>query len=501
MEQLMDRAQMRRLDQETIETYGIPSMVLMERAALAVAEEMEARHLVSGRVLVVCGSGNNGGDGFALARILQERGAQAEAVFVGRDPSMTAECRMQRQICENCKVKVSSKFEPAEYTTIVDALLGIGLSRAVEGRYREAVGWMNRQRAVRVSIDIPSGVSADTGEILGDAVQADLTVTFACKKPGQLRYPGAAYCGELVCRAIGMRVPAFGTPGASNRFTFGREDLERLPARKPGAHKGTFGKVLLVAGSKGMSGAACLGARAAYRTGCGLVRVFTPECNRQVLQTVVPEAVVETYEDEAEGTEQLFCAMAWADVMGIGPGLGTSPGAKRLLEAALNFQGPLVLDADALNLLSADPSLWEKRTATEATVITPHLGELARLTGQNSRALSGTLLAVCEQFAKSHGVICVGKDARTVVTDGVRTYLNTSGNSGMATGGAGDVLTGVLLGLLAQGMQPLEAACLGVYVHGLAGDCARETHGEYSMMAGDLTEGIEKVLSRRWKEI
>ncbi|MDO4321623.1 MAG: NAD(P)H-hydrate dehydratase [Lachnospiraceae bacterium] len=492
MEFLLNSAQMKQCDGDTIERIGIPSLVLMERASLCVVEEMQRAGLDLGSVLVICGSGNNGGDGFAAARILDERGIRVNIAFVGREQSLSEETRIQKKICENCGIKISTNFMHREYTTIVDAVFGIGLSRAVEGSYADVIDWVNQQDAAVVAVDIPSGISADTGEVLGTAVKADLTVTFAYRKIGQILYPGAEYCGKVVCRDIGIlgkRFPEKSFPV----FTYGKEDLQRAPLRRPYSNKGTYGKVLLIAGSEGMSGAACMSALAAYRTGCGLVRVFTPACNRAVVQTYLPEAVVTAWEGTNFPKEQLLEALSWSDVTGIGPGLGKGEVQREILAYVLqHYDRPLVIDADGLNLLSEDAELLYETKAP--VILTPHIGEMMRLTASTKDEILGDILLTARRFAGEYQVICALKDARTVVSDGVRTYVNTSGNSGMATGGSGDVLTGVICGLLAQRMTPFDAAALGVYLHGCAGDRAREERGAYGMTAGDITEQLGNVL-------
>ncbi len=492
MEFLLNAELMKRCDRDTIEKIGIPSLVLMERAALGVAEELTAGGFDLSSVLVLCGSGNNGGDGFAVARILEERGVRVTAAFVGREESMTAETAAQRRICENCGIKISSNFMNHEYTVIVDAMFGVGLSRPVEGRYAELVDWVNQQGCAVVAVDIPSGVSADSGRVLGAAVRADLTVTFAYRKIGQILYPGAQYCGRVVCRDIGIRIGR-SYSGLPSMFTYGEEDLERAPKRRPYSNKGTYGKVLLIAGSQGMSGAAVLAATAAYRSGCGLVRVFTPECNRTVLQTALPEAIVTAWDPRQPSLEELERALQWSDVAGFGSGCGTGPAARRLLDYVLrHYRKPLVIDADGLNLLAEGPELLYE---TEAPVIlTPHVGEMMRLTDGTKEEVLEDILRSARQFAREYKVICALKDARTVVSDGVRTFVNTSGNHGMAAGGSGDVLAGVICGLLAQGMTPFDAAAFGVYLHGLAGDRARREYGAYGMLAGEIARAVGEVL-------
>lgn len=493
MEFLLNADQMKRLDAGTIRQIGIPSAVLMERAALSVVEEMNRCGCDLRSVLVVCGSGNNGGDGLAIARLLDEQGVNVSVDFVGRVESMTEETALQKKICENCGIKIRRNYALREYTTIVDAIFGIGLSRPVGGEYASVVEWINHQDAYVVSVDIPSGVCADDGRILGCAVRADLTVTFAYRKLGQVLYPGAEYCGRVVCRDIGITADRFAT-GIPTVFTYGEEDLQRIAHRRAYSNKGTYGRVLLIAGSRGMSGAACLAALASYRCGSGLVRVFTPECNREVIQTYLPEAVVTVYDPEDFPEEMLLDALDWSDVAGIGPGLGTDEIAAALLTRVLDcYTKPLVIDADGLNLLARDIA---GRSFRSPVIVTPHVGEMLRLTGCAKEELLADLTGAARTFAAQHGVICALKDARTVVSDGAQTYVNCSGNNGMAVAGSGDILTGVICGLLAQGMQPFEAASLGVYLHGLAGDLAQERLGAYGMIARDIAGAVGEVLKK-----
>lgn len=492
MEVLLNSAQMKACDQAAIYKTGIPSMVLMERAALSVVDEMMAGGLNLTSVLVVCGSGNNGGDGFAIARLLKERDVSVTLAFVGKETSMTEETALQKQICENCGIKICTNFQEREYTTIVDAIFGIGLSRAIEGGYAQVIEWMNRSPAQIVAVDIPSGISADTGKVLGTAVRAALTVTFAFRKPGQILYPGTEYCGKLICRRIGISLERGMVPAA---FTYTEEDLGKVARRRAYSNKGSYGKVLLIAGSRGMSGAAYLSALSAYRSGTGLVRILTPECNREIIQNCLPEAMVTSYDSSQDAVGKLRELFFWADVIGIGPGVGTGPVSEELLNCVLKESTlPLVIDADGLNLLAKQPSLLNQ--AKGPVIVTPHVGEMMRLTGKDKTEITGNLMECTREYAKQNQVICVLKDARTAVSDGGQIYLNTSGNHGMAVGGSGDVLTGVICGLLSQGMQPFEAAAEGVFIHGLAGDLARKQSSAYGMIAGDIADQIGVVLKK-----
>ncbi len=496
MEYILNASEMKECDRYAIEEIGIPSLVLMERAALAVVDEILNRYPNPGKILVICGSGNNGADGFAAARLLRERGCEADLLFAGHEASLSEECRTQREICQRLRIpefSCSDRPEPDldRYDLILDALFGIGLSREISGFCKDLIRSVNQCRAVKAAVDIPSGVCADNGAVLGCAVHADLTVTFAARKIGHLLYPGTEYCGQVICRQIGIPVP-------NDRKTTAPDfrDLAHLPVRPGYSNKGSFGKVLLIAGTEGMSGAACLAGLAAYRTGCGLVRIYTPECNRIPVQTLLPEAVVTVYHQEEDAVTGLEALCRWADTVAVGPGIGTGQISEQILERLLEvWDGPLVLDADALNLLSARRDLLAGlKSRRIPAILTPHIGEMMRLTGSTKEQLLSGLIESCTGFARKYSLICVQKDARTIVSDGARVCINESGNNGMAAGGSGDVLTGLLASLLAQGMPPFAAASVGVYLHGLAGDRAAAKLGRHGMIARDLADSIADVL-------
>ena len=401
MEFLVTAAQMKQCDEYTIHSTGIPSMVLMERAALAVVDEMEREKLDMSSVLVICGSGNNGGDGFAIARLLDERGIRVTAAFEGKESSLTEETFKQKNICARCGINPCSNYRNREYTVIVDALFGVGLSRPVEGKYAELIEWMNRQHAVRVSVDIPSGISADTGRIMGTALRADLTVTFAYRKLGHILYPGTEYCGKVSRRDIG--ITADGLRSAAAAFTYGEDDLSRAAQRHPRSHKGTYGKVLLIAGSRGMGGAAVLAGRAAYRSGCGLVRIFTHESNRLIVQSCIPEAIVSVWENEEELETKLKEALAWSDTAGIGPGLGRGRAQRKMIRFVLeHYEKPLVVDADGLNELCSCPELLLRTRAK--VILTPHIVEMERFSGRTEQSCMSTRPGTAEWRRADQGM-------------------------------------------------------------------------------------------------
>ncbi|WP_449598339.1 NAD(P)H-hydrate dehydratase [Niallia sp. Marseille-Q9988] len=491
MEYLLNCEEMKRCDVTTIQKIGMPSMVLMERAALSVVEELDSFDLT--RVLVVCGSGNNGADGYAVARLLHLQNIKVDVLFVGDEQKRTTENKQQQKIAEYYGVSSEKKIENNPYTTIVDALFGIGLSRPLSGKYLEIIEQVNQAEGEILSVDIPSGISADNGKVMGNAIKATRTVTFAFRKLGLVLYPGADYAGVVKVKDIG--ITARGFEGRFPKiYTYTRKDLERIPRRQSYSNKGTYGKILVVAGSKNMSGAAYFSAKAAYRMGAGLVRIVTPEENRQILQTLLPEAIVTTYQRSQLDGDWLTEAINWASAIVIGPGMGISEEAKYLLSKVLSISKvPLVIDADAITLVAKEPELLHDHE--QKIIMTPHVGEMSRLTGKPIPKIADDIIEVAEKFAAEKKLTCVLKDARTIVTEGTEdTYVNTSGNNGMATGGTGDVLTGVIVGLLAQGLREREAARLGVYIHGLAGDAAAAQKGSYGMLADDVCDAINEVV-------
>lgn len=486
MQYILNCRQMKEADLYTIEKIGIMSVVLMERAALAVADEIIREEREPGRILVICGTGNNGGDGLAVARLLHLKGHKVFVECVGKPDKMTAETQRQYDIVRNYQIPVVNNPDYREYTTIVDALFGIGLTRPVEGVYRQKILAVNESGAYIWSVDIPSGIDGDTGRVMGAAVRADATVTFAFAKAGHLLYPGRKYTGHLRVGDIGIYAHPQERAGYARCFE--QEDAGRLLSREPDGHKGTFGKVLVAAGSMGMSGAAYFAGGAAYAAGAGMVKICTVQENRQILQALLPEALYGTWD---EGT--LKKSIEWCDAVVAGPGIGQGEEALHmlgyLLGAGREKDLPMVLDADALNLISAHPGLKDRLYGR--CVSTPHMMELSRLMGEDTETLREQPFDTAERFAKSYPGTLVWKDACTIIRSAQGAmYLNQSGNDGMATAGSGDVLAGLLGGLLASGLDPAEAVPLGVYLHGAAGDAAKEQKGRHAMTARDILKGI-----------
>ncbi|MBR2948300.1 MAG: NAD(P)H-hydrate dehydratase [Lachnospiraceae bacterium] len=512
MEYLVTAKQMQYCDRMTSEYFKIPSAVLMERAALACTdvilkrqEQMQAmvpEQAFHKKTLIVAGCGNNGGDGLAIGRLLMQEGYPVDFWLIGDRNRMTELTQQQFLSVQAYGGRILDSKPQGEYDIIIDALFGVGLSRCVEGIYLEAVSYINNSDAFVLAVDIPSGIHADSGEVMGAAVFADVTVTFGFRKLGTFLYPGARYCGRMQVCSIGITQDSF--LGEMPRiFTYTEPVRALMPYRDENGNKATFGKVCLIAGSHGMAGAALLAAQAVFAAGAGMLRIVTPAGNRVIMQETLPEAMLSCY-DEVDVCEVVHKACLWADVIAIGPGLSMDRNAKQLLTYCIEKTNkPLVIDADALNLLAADEELMEKlclKQADEKTaaklILTPHPGEMARLRNCSVSEINASPMEHCQTLAQKLNASVLCKNARTMISaeDG-RIYVNGSGNSGMATAGSGDVLTGILAGLLAQGMDSFSASSVGVYLHGLAGDKAAHMLSAYSMKAGDIIKMTASILA------
>lgn len=512
MRYLVTAEEMRHYDANTIERIKIPGMVLMERAALSARDTVlgiQREKLQSGgcdgtfTVLIMAGMGNNGGDGLALARLLAEAGLCVTIWCVGDEEKASAQWKQQRHILEHYRVSFVQEPVSDKYSVLVDALFGVGLSREVTGIYAKAVERFNRTEGFRLALDVPSGICSDTGRVLGCAVRADRTLTFGFGKRGLYLYPGCRYAGEVQVADIGISKNSFFGEIPGMFCLEKREDIRKgMPVRRGDGNKGTFGKVLLVAGSAGMAGAAVLSAKAAYRTGVGMVKVLTDESNRVILQETVPEALYGTYENLEE-------SLGWADVIAVGPGLGRSPEAYRILERVIaGCRKALLIDADGLNLLAEHTRLQEMLAESTGAgnrqvILTPHVGELARLTGLSIEQLKDNLWEHGMALAEKLHVTVAAKDARTFVCGTARPVcMNIYGNSGMATAGSGDVLAGIIAGLWAQSRgcaDGFETACLGVCIHAAAGDLAAAKKGEYGCTAGDMAKEVAAVIKEAFE--
>lgn len=500
MQLWVNAAQMKAADQYTIQKLEVPSLELMEHAAQACVQVLEDEKVDLSHVCVVCGSGNNGGDGFAIARILQNNRYSVETFCVGNPEHYTEETQEQMHRLQECGGKITYGMPQEDsYSVIIDAVFGVGLSRKVEGRYRQVIEQMNRMRGTKFAVDIPSGLSATTGCILGCAFKADYTVTFQLKKIGLELSQGRTMAGRVIVPDIGISTDFICEDQEIVRIA--GKDIYRkmLPDRPEDSNKGTYGRLLVIAGSKGMAGAAYLNAHAAYMTGAGLVRIYTSSDNREILQTLLPEAIITTYEEYNK--EELLSLLTWADSVCIGSGLGMSRLSEKILKTVIEYvKVPCLIDADGLNLL-AENNNYLNQMAERRFVITPHMKEMSRLTGISVEELKADRIQILKDFISRYRITCVLKDSRTLIASeekGIR--MNLTGNSAMAKAGSGDVLAGVISGWMVQGKEAEDAAELGTYIHGLSGDLAKFEKGVYSVMARDLIEYISKALMKLEEE-
>ena len=500
---VLDAAQMRDADRRTIDEIGIPSIVLMENAGRAVAGAIEARFAARERrrVAVLCGRGSNGGDGLVAARVLAERRAAVTTVLLARAKAVRGDARTNLDVARRLGLSVAEapdvsawqaiRSEVTAADLVVDALVGTGLRAPLEGLLAAVAADLNAARRPVAAIDLPSGLSADSGACIGASVEARVTITLGSPKIPLVVSPAAERAGEMVVADIGIPARVVEELGGPRVELLTRDALRaRLPARARDAHKGDCGRVVVVAGSPGKTGAARLAGTGALRSGAGLVTVATPaSCVGPV--AAVPEYMTAALPETGDGTVRSAAAEVvlglGADVVAVGPGLGVGPEPRALVRALVEgVPGPLVLDADALTALAGDPGVLALRRG-RVTVATPHPGEMARLAGTTVGDVQANRIEVARRFAEGHGVHVVLKGARSVIaapSGGVR--INASGNPGMATGGTGDVLTGMVAAWLAQTGDAEAATSLAVHLHGRAGDLAAKRVGETALVAGDV---------------
>lgn len=496
-------SQMQDLDKKTIEEYNIPGILLMEHAAIKVVDVVP-NELQCG--VVVCNTGNNGGDGLAVARLLYNKGLQVSVILVGDQFNFKADAKIMYDALSQLAIEVTwykeTTYEACNRTLqgaqfVIDAIFGIGCKRVIKGDYYKVISMINETMAYIVSIDIPSGINSDNGKIMGINVNADITVTFTLPKLGNLLYPGALATKLLKVVDIGIPQEALESY-EYNYETLDTETLRYMPKRQPISHKMSYGKILMIAGSKGMTGAAYLAAKGAYRTGTGLVEIVTHSSCKTALQTSIPEAIITTYSDDFESLQEVMDKLALHidayDAILIGPGLSLNETSSRWLEFALKQPKlPVVIDADGLTILANDLECLEE--VVVPVILTPHIGEMSRLTKYPSSAILENTVEFAQAFSKSHGVVVALKSGRTVVTDvNGNCCISVCGNNGMATAGSGDVLSGVITSILGQGLDAYKSACVGVAVHSLAGDEAAKKKGCYSLMASDIIDHINQVL-------
>jgi NAD(P)H-hydrate epimerase len=493
-------SQMRELDRRTIEEFHMPGLLLMENAALRVVEILLGRFapLKDKRVAVVCGRGGNGGDGLAVARHLATRtGADVSVWLVDSPKDFRGDAATNFLMAQafGLRMRPASDMDLSGADLVIDAIFGTGIRGAVTGDAARAISMMNESRGTVIAVDVPSGLDADSGRADGPVTRARLTITFALPKIGLLEFPGAEYAGELIVADLGMPRAVMAAPQVDSYVTEASQVAAWLPPRvnTRDANKGSYGHVLVFGGSAGFAGAPTMTSEAASRTGAGLVTLAVPIGIQQAIMARVSPVIMTLGMKQTNqgtfGVEALESALESAEratSVALGPGIGRDDEVARFVrDFVARCPSPLVLDADALDLLAREPRRGEPliRSRKAPTILTPHPGEMGRLLGIGTAAVESDRRSAAQSAAKGYGCTVLLKGARTLIAsaDGVL-YLNTTGNPGMATGGMGDVLTGMVAALLAQKLGPLEASAAGAFVHGLAGDrAARDLGGNFGL--------------------
>lgn len=484
------------VDRACEEKLGIPLIVLMENAALKVIKHLDTDKYSS--YTLVCGTGNNGGDGLAAARHLYALGKKVEVFMVAKDGSTMSQCcQTNYDILKNMGVPIAKITQNEDINKLkgsllqsevaVDGIFGTGLNREVEGIFKKAIEAINECSNYTVSIDIPSGMNGDSGKILGCCVKANKTVCFEFYKRGFLHYNSEVFTGDIQVESIGIPEDIL-KEFHSNEFMLEKSYIaSNIKPRRKYGHKGDYGRVLIIAGSEGFSGAAYLATQAAVKSGAGLVTLCCNSRLQDILSSKLSEAMTSSYENK----ERLLDLINASDSIAIGPGLGNNEATLELLALVIEAaKCPIIIDADGLNVLSQDLSLLKK--AKNTVIITPHPGEMSRLTGLSVIEINAARLDIAKKFAQDHNIVVLLKGYETVITDGYKLYVNPTGNSAMASGGMGDCLTGIITSLVAQGLSPLEAAASGAYIHGYAGD--KLSRDRYCVNAGAVIEEIPYVM-------
>jgi NAD(P)H-hydrate epimerase len=514
-------AEMRQIDQDTIEGIGIPGIVLMETAGSAIVQTIEQHYSACKRIGIFAGKGNNGGDGIVIARQLAHIGRDVHLFLVSPPESFTGEAYINLQIAKNLKLRIqeiptdtalgvekdASLNHIASCELLVDAILGTGLRGEVRGSIATIINAINHLPIPILSVDLPSGLDADTGNPLGTCVRADRTVTIGLPKRGLLVHPGAELTGKLEIADIGFPAQVIDAQDIKVNWTTESQAAKWMPSRPSASHKGTYGRVFIVAGSTGMTGAAALASEAALRAGAGLVTLAIPNHLNPILEGLLPEVMTLPLPETDDGSLAasatstiLEFAERTKSVLAIGPGLSQNPETVTLVHQLVHENQDqelglrMVIDADGLNALAQ--AREHLSSLSKEAVLTPHPGEMARLTNTPIPILETNRISTAQQFANDHGVTLVFKGAPTVTSaPNGNLWVNSTGNPGMATGGMGDVLTGIIAGLMAQGIPSESAAALGVYLHGLAGDIAAEALGMHGLIASDVLKAVPQALS------
>jgi NAD(P)H-hydrate epimerase len=514
MKRIVSAEEMRWCDETTIKTCGIPGLLLMENAGRGVVEIIKQKFpsLESKNVIVVCGKGNNGGDGFVIARLLSSSCATVSVLLMASPSDLKGDAKMNFEILQKVAKKSAHKILLHRYSKkilpsfrkpdiIIDAIFGTGFSGSVRKPFKDVINWMNKQETQIVAVDIPSGVNGTTGVVENCAVRASITVTIGSIKSGLLCTKGRELVGSLLVADIGIP-QSISENSRLKTFLVEETDVHRLIPKRPiHAHKYSVGKVLVLAGSKGLTGAAALCSISAMRAGAGAVILGTPEPVYPILARKLTEVMTFPLPATNDGTLSLDALggirekLPWADALIIGPGLSQNLETQQLiLKILFEYRGKILIDADGLNAIAAN-GISQLRSARAQFILTPHVGEFSRLTGLSPVDVEHRRIEAARVFAKKIGFTTVLKGVPTVTASNDGTcFLNSTGNPGMATAGSGDVLSGIIASLWAQGIQEVDAAYAGVYLHGLSGDLAAKKIGEHGLLANDLIEYLPAAM-------
>jgi len=514
---ILTAEQIARVDREAIDNLGLPGAALMETAGRSALEAIQRCPVSAGsfRQVILCGKGNNGGDGFVVARYLVDKGEQGfPLVFLcGKLEELKGDAAVMAGVAVKLGVRVTELVDEAgldglagaleKADLVVDALLGSGASGPPHGLIADVIEMLARYNLPVAAIDCPSGVEMNTGQVPGAAVKADLTVTFASEKIGHRLYPGRSYCGTVEVADIGFPAKAMASAGC-NLFVSEASDISsQLPRRLPDTHKGDYGKILVVGGSTGLTGAAVMTCESALASGAGMVTAGVPASLNAIFEAKMTEAMTHPLPDGGSGALRVEASREVAallekdiDVLALGPGLGRQAGTREFVLKLVEWlKKPVVIDADGLNAFESQSGLLKALEAP--AVITPHPGEMARLSGLDITGIRRSPIQVAGDFAAEHGLVVLLKGAPSIIAEpSGRTILNPTGSAALAKAGSGDVLTGILTALLAQGLDAFPAAWCACYLHGLAGDLAACRLGERSVVAADLLHEIPAALQQ-----
>lgn len=486
---------MRKIDSYCINELKIPGIVLMENAALKVVENINLDGF--DKFCIICAKGNNGGDGFAVARHLIVRKKNVQVFLIGNSDRMSCDCKNNYDILRNIGVNVVNinslddidilKNSILQSDIVVDAIFGTGLSRDIEGIFDAVISLINENSKYTVSIDAPSGLESDTGKILGNCVRANKTVTFELYKRGFLSYGVGEFTGDVIVENIGipkLAVDKF----TEDDFITSREMIKNsLKVRDKYSHKGDYGRVMIFSGSRGFTGAAYICTQSAVRSGSGLVTLC---CNKDI-QDLLSSKLVEAMTISLGEEEKVSDLLKKCDAVAIGPGLGNSEATFNLLKRIIdNYEKTIVIDADGINVLSGKLDILKNSKCK--FVITPHVGEMSRITGLSAEYINQNRMEVAKKFARDNNLVVLLKGYNTVITDGYRLAINPTGNSSMASGGMGDSLTGIIVSLVGQGYEPMKAACVGAFIHGYCGE--KLSKNMYSVNASHIINEIPFVI-------